>query len=76
MSRQKRIAELLIAAGANPAEQSPHRFESAVPIFNVKDVPGSIAYYVDRLGFRKEWYWGTPPTFACVCSATMSAGIR
>lgn len=62
----KRIAELLIAAGANPAEQSLNRFESAVPIFNVKDVPGSIAYYVDRLGFRKEWDWGTPPTFACV----------
>jgi catechol 2,3-dioxygenase-like lactoylglutathione lyase family enzyme len=61
-----RIAELLIAAGANPAERSSNRFESAVPIFNVRDVPRSIAYYVDKLGFHKEWDWGTPATFACV----------
>lgn len=62
----ERIAKLLIAAGANPAEQSANRFESAVPIFNVKSVPASIDYYVERLGFHKEWDWGSPPTFACV----------
>ena len=45
---------------------SPNRFQAAVPIFNVKNVPGSIAYYVERLGFQKEWDWGTPATFACV----------
>lgn len=62
----KRIAADLIAAGADPQEQSPNRFESAVPIFNVKNVPASIAYYVETLGFRKEWDWGAPATFACV----------
>ncbi|MCG8595000.1 MAG: ankyrin repeat domain-containing protein [Kiloniellales bacterium] len=62
----KRIADRLIAAGADPAEQSPNRFESAVPILNVKNVPSSIAYYVEKLGFQKEWDWGTPPGFACV----------
>ncbi len=61
-----RIAELLVAAGADPAEQTANRFESAVPILNVKDVPASIAYYVEKLGFLKEWDWGTPPTFGCV----------
>lgn len=61
-----RIAEALIAAGARPSEHSPNRFESAVPILNVKSVPASIAYYVDKLGFTKEWDWGSPPTFACV----------
>ena len=60
------IVELLIAAGADPGEQSPNRFESAVPILNVKSVPASLDYYVETLGFRKAWDWGTPPTFACV----------
>ncbi len=62
----KRIAADLIAAGADPLEQSSNRFESAVPIFNVKNVPASIAYYVEKLGFQKEWDWGAPATFACV----------
>jgi hypothetical protein len=62
----RRIAELLVAAGADPAEQRSNRFESAVPILNVKDVSASIAYYVEKLGFFKEWDWGVPPTFGCV----------
>jgi hypothetical protein len=61
-----RIAECLVAAGASPAERSSNRFESAVPILNVKSVPASIDYYVEKLGFAKEWDWGTPPTFGCV----------
>ena len=62
----KRIAEHLIKAGARPAEQSANRFESAVPVLNVKSVPASITYYVEKLGFDKEWDWGSPPSFACV----------
>ncbi|MGH1484144.1 MAG: glyoxalase superfamily protein [Geminicoccales bacterium] len=62
----RRIVERLIAAGADPKEHSPNRFENAVPILNVKNVPRSIAYYVEKLGFQKEWDWGTPPTFASV----------
>jgi len=62
----RRIAELLVTAGADPTELSPNRFESAIPILNVKNVPNAIAYYVDKLGFRKEWDWGEPATFGCV----------
>lgn len=62
----KRITEYLVKAGAHPSEQSENRFESAVPILNVRNVPAAIAYYVDKLGFHKEWDWGTPPTFGCV----------
>ncbi len=47
-------------------EQGPNRFESAVPILNVKDVPASIAYYVEKLGFETAWEWGEPADFACV----------
>jgi len=60
------IARSLIAAGASPQDHNANRFQSATPIFNVRDVPASIAYYVDKLGFRVEWDWGTPPTFASV----------
>lgn len=62
----KRIVDLLVAAGANPKEQGLNRFEGAVPILSVKSVPTSIAYYVEKLGFIKEWDWGSPPTFGCV----------
>jgi len=60
------IAELLIAAGADPKERSVNRFEHVTPILNVRNVPAAIDYYVDKLGFRREWDWGDPPTFACV----------
>ncbi|MGE3871704.1 MAG: ankyrin repeat domain-containing protein [Parvibaculaceae bacterium] len=62
----KRIADDLVRAGAHPSEQSGNRFESAVPILNVRNVPAAIAYYVEKLGFHKEWDWGSPATFGCV----------
>jgi len=60
------IVDHLIAAGVDPMERSPNRFESAIPILNVKNVAASIDYYVEKLGFQKEWDWGTPPNYACV----------
>lgn len=60
------IIRHLIGAGADPVEHSPNRFASAIPIFNVKNVPAAIAYYVEKLGFQVEWEWETPATFACV----------
>jgi catechol 2,3-dioxygenase-like lactoylglutathione lyase family enzyme len=61
-----RIGKALTAAGADPSESSPLRFDYAVPILNVKNVPASIAYYVEKLGFEKEWDWGEPAVFGCV----------
>ncbi|HEU0222504.1 MAG TPA: ankyrin repeat domain-containing protein [Paracoccaceae bacterium] len=66
VSADERIAERLIAAGADPRERGQNRFEFAVPILNVRSVPDAIAYYVEKLGFAKEWDWGTPPSFARV----------
>lgn len=43
-----------------------NEFEGVVPILNVKNVPASMDYYVNKLGFSKKWDWGNPPTFACV----------
>ena len=61
-----KIVDRLVASGADPAELKHNRFGSAVPILNVGNVPASLAYYIERLGFLKEWDWASPPTFACV----------
>jgi uncharacterized glyoxalase superfamily protein PhnB len=60
------IAGLLIGAGAHPAERGGNRFEHLVPVLNVADLARSLAYYVDRLGFQKQWEHGDPPTFAAI----------
>jgi catechol 2,3-dioxygenase-like lactoylglutathione lyase family enzyme len=39
-------------------------FGSPVPVFRVKDVDASIAYYKDALGFELRWRAGA--AFACV----------
>jgi len=41
-------------------------FDSVTPILNVKNFGESMDYYVNKLGFRKKWDWGNPPTFGCV----------
>jgi len=39
----------------------------AVAVLVVSDMPASIAYYRDILGFKAELEFGTPPTYACLC---------
>ena len=41
-------------------------FQAVTPILYVKDLPASMDYYVQKLGFEKLWDWGDPPTFGCV----------
>jgi len=43
-----------------------NEFEEATPILNVKDLAASIEYYVNKLGFAKNWDWGEPPDFASI----------
>jgi catechol 2,3-dioxygenase-like lactoylglutathione lyase family enzyme len=43
-----------------------NNFECVVPILNVRDFAASMDYYVNKLGFKKQWDWGTPPSFGCV----------
>ncbi len=42
------------------------KFECVTPILNVNNFAASMEYYVNKLGFRKKWDWGDPPTFGCV----------
>jgi catechol 2,3-dioxygenase-like lactoylglutathione lyase family enzyme len=46
------------------AELSRNSFGSPMPVFRVKDVDASIAYYVEALGFELRWQAGDG--FACV----------
>jgi hypothetical protein len=45
-----------------------NEFECVIPILNVKNFAVSMDYYVNKLGFRKKWDWGDPPTFG-LCHA-------
>ncbi len=37
------------------------------PILNVSDIEASFAWF-EKLGWKKAWDWGSPPTFGGVCS--------
>ena len=41
--------------------------EGITPILNVSDIVESFAWF-ERLGWRKLWDWGEPPTFGAVGS--------
>jgi catechol 2,3-dioxygenase-like lactoylglutathione lyase family enzyme len=45
-------------------EPSLNTFGSPMPIFRVKDVDASVAYYLNALGFQLRWRAGA--SFACV----------
>ncbi|MEM9058826.1 MAG: VOC family protein [Pseudomonadota bacterium] len=40
-------------------------FRRAMPVLNVRDIPGSVAFY-ERLGFESHGAWGDPPGFCIV----------
>lgn len=42
------------------------KFESVVPILYSTDIPRSISYYTEQLGFTGQWLWDDPPTFGGV----------
>jgi uncharacterized glyoxalase superfamily protein PhnB len=46
------------------AESSSNCFGAPVPVFRVKDVDASIAYYLNALGFKLQWR--ASEGFACV----------
>ena len=37
--------------------------QKSVPIFAVRDVHQTVAFYRDVLGFSGEWFWGEPASF-------------
>lgn len=45
---------------------------SSTPIFTVRDVRASLAYYRDRLGFDVAFEYGAPVSYAGVCAGDVS----
>jgi catechol 2,3-dioxygenase-like lactoylglutathione lyase family enzyme len=41
------------------------KVEGLTPILNVSDLPESFAWF-EKLGWKKCWDWGDPPTFGAV----------
>ena len=38
-----------------------------IPILNVSNIQESFGWF-EKLGWKKSWDWGDPPSFGCVCS--------
>ena len=43
------------------------KVERLIPILNVSNIEESFAWF-EKLGWKKGWDWGDPPTFGGVCS--------
>ncbi len=44
---------------------------SAVPVIATADVPASVRYFEEQLGFTQRWAWGEPPVYAAVRSGSV-----
>lgn len=42
-------------------------FQALTPILNVSDLDQSFEWF-EKLGWKKGWDWGSPPTFGGVCA--------
>ena len=51
-------------SSTNTAKKTDSKVECIIPILNVRNVPASIDYYVNVLGFKLDWGWNDPPDFA------------
>lgn len=49
-----------------PDDPVPVTLTRSEGIFSVADVPATVRFYRDKLGFVGEWLWGDPPTFGGV----------
>ena len=41
--------------------------EQVIPILNVSNIEESFAWF-EKIGWKKSWDWGDPPSFGCVCT--------
>jgi len=56
------------------ARKNP-KFEAVTPRLPVTDVERALAFYVDRLGFKLGWKWGSPITHGNVCRDSISLDL-
>ena len=41
--------------------------QQVIPILNVSNIEESFAWF-EKIGWKKSWDWGDPPSFGCVCT--------
>ena len=46
--------------------------QASTTVFTVRDIPASLAYYRDKLGFDVAFEYGTPTFYAGVCSGRVT----
>jgi predicted lactoylglutathione lyase len=44
--------------------------EQVIPILNVSNIAESFAWF-EKIGWKKSWDWGDPPSFGCVCTGNV-----
>ena len=42
------------------------RLDALAPVLRVADLPASLGFYIERLGFRMDFVWGDPPGYVCL----------
>ncbi|WP_057635212.1 glyoxalase superfamily protein [Stenotrophomonas humi] len=45
----------------------PSRFHTISPFLGTDDLPATLAFYQEKLGFDLAWEWGSPLEVAAVC---------
>jgi uncharacterized glyoxalase superfamily protein PhnB len=55
-----------VAAELSSAESAPPRLEHVIPILFVRDVARAVAFYVEKLGFTRDFLHGNPPFYGAV----------
>jgi catechol 2,3-dioxygenase-like lactoylglutathione lyase family enzyme len=65
--RQTVIRHSLQGGLRTMADEQTFRIARSLPIFAVRDVPATLKYYCDVLGFSGAWTWDDPPTFGGAC---------
>ena len=46
---------------------SATRFHSVSPFLGTNDLPATLDFYIEKLGFTQAWEWGEPAELAAVC---------
>src|SRR5690242_13431891 len=55
-----------VAAEPSPEEAGPPRLTHVIPILFVRDVAKAAAFYVEQLGFTRDFLHGNPPFYGAV----------
>ncbi len=58
------VAARLATQTQNPMSHTPGQVECTIPVIPVRDLPHSIAFYTEKLGFKLDW-GGAPNSIIC-----------